>query len=147
MLKYYLVYNSRLDEAQAAFLLVKLAYLDQWNEARRKIALAYSEQLNDCPHLHLPKVHPKAQSVHHIYNIRAERRDELQVHLKGLGIGTMVHYPLPPHLQKAYAGLGYSKGDFPLAEELALTSLSLPIYPGLGLDQVALVMEGILGFL
>jgi len=123
--------NSRLDELQAALLSVKLQKLDAWNEERQAIARLYNLGLNHLNRLKLPFTHPNVTHVYHQYVIRTEQRDQLAQHLLKNGIHTMVHYPVPPHLQEAYPELAYLKGKLPLAEELARTSLSLPIYPGL----------------
>src|SRR5690606_16709206 len=84
----------------------------------------------------LPYTHQDASHVYHLYVIRTTRRDELKKYLADNGIGTLIHYPIPPHLQQAYTYLGYQKGDFPLAEELAETSLSLPLWPGINQQEV-----------
>ncbi|GAA4465507.1 DegT/DnrJ/EryC1/StrS family aminotransferase [Nemorincola caseinilytica] len=128
--------NSRLDELQAALLSAKLPYLQQWNHERVQIAAWYNEALAGIPGLRLPQVAEGCTHVYHIYMVRTERRDELQAWLAGKGIGTLIHYPVAPHMQQAYADLGYKKGDFPLAEEIAATCLSLPLYPGLSFEAV-----------
>jgi len=140
--KYYnevIGYNMRLDELQAAFLSVKLKYLDQWTETRRKIAAMYHERLQGVGDLILPETHPDAEHVWHLYVVRTRHRDALQQHLKEKGIGSLIHYPVPPHLQKAYAHLGYRRGDFPIAEEIADTCLSLPLWVGMGEGEVDVV--------
>ncbi|MEO1263477.1 MAG: DegT/DnrJ/EryC1/StrS family aminotransferase [Bacteroidota bacterium] len=124
-------FNMRLDEMQAAFLSVKLQNLEKWTAERKKIASWYDENLSKIGDLILPFIHPKSDHVFHLYVVRTSKRDELRKHLKDKGIGTLVHYPIPPHLQKAYEHLGYAKGDFPIAEELAQSSLSLPLWPGM----------------
>jgi dTDP-4-amino-4,6-dideoxygalactose transaminase len=124
-------YNMRLDELQAAFLSVKLKYLSKWIAQRREIALLYHEYLKDKPGLILPKTADNATHSYHLYVIRTENRDQLQSYLNDNGIGTMIHYPIPPHLQEACKHLGFTRGDFPIAEELANTMLSLPLWPGL----------------
>ncbi|MEM7367603.1 MAG: DegT/DnrJ/EryC1/StrS family aminotransferase [Bacteroidota bacterium] len=128
--------NSRLDEAHAATLLVKLPHLDSWNEERNQIANWYTTHLQAATDIHLPVLAEGATSVYHIYLIRSPQRDALQSYLKEKGIGTLIHYPIPPHLQQAYQELGFTKGDFPIAEEIAETCLSLPIYPGLSREEV-----------
>jgi dTDP-4-amino-4,6-dideoxygalactose transaminase len=139
-------YNMRMDELQATFLSVKLNYLNEWTEKRMEIAKRYREQLISCKSIILPVVHPDATHVYHLFVIRTERRDELQEFLQENGIGTLIHYPIPPHLQKAYTHLGYVKGDFPIAEELAKTSLSLPIWPGMNFNQVDYISDRIKSF-
>jgi dTDP-4-amino-4,6-dideoxygalactose transaminase len=119
--------NSRLDELQAAFLTIKLKALKKDNTHRVACAQQYNELLADVPDIILPKLADNASSVYHLYVIRTHRRDELQAYLADQGIGTMIHYPVPPHLQEAYQDLGYKKGSFSIAEEIAEMSLSLPI--------------------
>ncbi|HXL55268.1 MAG TPA: DegT/DnrJ/EryC1/StrS family aminotransferase, partial [Chitinophagaceae bacterium] len=137
--KYYnetIGYNMRLDELQASFLSVKLKYLEVFNSMRIEAANLYHELLNDAGEIVLPFVASNCTHVYHLYVIRNKHRDALQEHLTKNGIGTMIHYPVPPHLQKAYKDLGYSKGSFPVAEELADTSLSLPLFPGITEDEI-----------
>lgn len=147
--KYYnevIGYNMRLDECQAALLSVKLKYLPDWTKQRQQVANWYNELLADIKDLILPQVHNNATHVYHLYVVRTKQRDALQAYLTENGIGTLIHYPLPPHLQEAYAGLGYQQGGFPIAEELANTSLSLPMFPGIKKEQVAKVSEIIRNF-
>jgi dTDP-4-amino-4,6-dideoxygalactose transaminase len=139
-------HNMRLDELQAAFLKVKLTHLMDWTARRRHIAARYQEALWGVGDLALPKTHPEATHVYHLYIIRTKHRDALQQHLADHGIGTLIHYPIPPHLQEAYAHLGYKKGDFPIAEDLAATCLSLPLWPGITDNDLAMVAEAIRGF-
>jgi dTDP-4-amino-4,6-dideoxygalactose transaminase len=121
-------YNSRLDELMAAFLRTKLKYLDEWNMRRKKIAHWYFETLSKTfPDLILPHVLQGTDSCWHLFVIRSKRRDELQTKLSENGISTMIHYPIPPHLQQAYRDLGYPKGSFPIAEKMANEILSLPM--------------------
>jgi dTDP-4-amino-4,6-dideoxygalactose transaminase len=129
-------FNSRLDELQAAFLRVKLRHLDRWNEQRRQVAARYDDRLADVPGLGLPRAPQWAEPVWHLYVVRTDRRAELIKALDGKGIGTLVHYPIPPHLQQAYADLGQGRGTYPLAERLADTVLSLPMGPHLKPEQV-----------
>lgn len=138
--------NSRLDELQAAVLIVKLGYLRAWNTARQKIADAYSKGLDDISELILPKVAGQATAVFHLYVVRTTRRNDLQAHLEKAQIGTMIHYPVPPHLQSAYKDLNYREGHFPIAEELAKTSLSLPVWPGMTADMVDHVISEVRSF-
>jgi dTDP-4-amino-4,6-dideoxygalactose transaminase len=138
--------NSRLDELQAAFLLVKLKYLNGWTEERRNIAAAYTAQLTGINDLILPAIAPGATHVYHLYVVRTARRDELEQYLNSNGIGTAIHYPVPAHLQKAYQHLGYHSGDFPIAEELAETSLSLPLNPGMTDEEIAYITRHIRAF-
>ena len=129
-------YNSRLDEMQAAFLSVKLKYLIQDNAARNQVAAWYTELLRGVGDIVLPVVAQNCTSVYHVYMIRTHQRDALQEHLHKNGIGTVIHYPIPPHLQKAYQDLNYQKGAFPLAEVIAETCISLPMSPILTRSEV-----------
>ena len=138
--------NSRLDELQASLLSIKLKHLNNWNDERNKIADLFNERLQSISDVVLPKLAEGATSVYHLYVIRTEKRDELQQHLSKNGVGTLIHYPLPPHLQKAYSDLNYKLGDFPIAEKIANTCISLPIYPGLTIDQVDIICSQIKSF-
>lgn len=145
-IKYYnetIGYNMRLDELQAAFLSVKLKYLDQWTQQRQEIAGWYNETLKDVSNIILPITKEGATHVNHLFVIRSEQRDELQKHLHNHGIGTMIHYPIPIHLQEAYSHMGYKKGDFPIAEEIANTCLSLPLWPGMNKEHIAYISHTI----
>jgi len=139
-------YNSRLDEMQAAFLSVKLKRLNNWNIERQKIATQYNSLLKNIDWIILPKIAEGATSVYHLYVIRTNQRDKLQAYLTEKGIGTVIHYPVPPHLQEAYIDLGFKKGDFPIAAEIAETCLSLPIYPGLTESNIQTVVDAIKDF-
>jgi len=123
--------NSRLDELQAYFLDTKLKKLNAWNVERNAVAEKYSKQLEDVRELILPATAPRASSVYHLYVVRTPKRDELQVHLAENGIGTLIHYPTPCFEQKAYAADKINPSEYPISRELAQTSLSLPMYPGL----------------
>nr|WP_315254276.1 DegT/DnrJ/EryC1/StrS family aminotransferase [uncultured Duganella sp.] len=137
-------YNSRLDELQAALLSVKLPSLDADNAQRRAIAAYYSAQLADLPGgIVLPQVPEWAEPVWHLYVIRHPQRDTLAKTLAAAGVGTIVHYPVPPHLQPAYASMGYKEGAFPLAEAIHREVLSLPISPAMTLDQAAEVVAAL----
>jgi dTDP-4-amino-4,6-dideoxygalactose transaminase len=133
-------YNSRLDELQAAILRAKLKRLDEWNENRRKVAVEYSERLRDLD-LVLPQTPSFAEPVWHLYVVRSKQREKLQSSLSSKGIGTIVHYPIPPHRQHCYAGQGWS--DLPICEMLAEEVLSLPIYPGISEGAVDCVVAAI----
>lgn len=137
-------HNMRLDEMQAAFLSVKLKYLKGWTVQRQEIAAWYNELLQSVGEIILPHVHKDATHSYHIYAIRSVARESLEKFLNDNGVETKIHYPIPPHLQQAYSHLGFKKGDFPIAEELANTSLSLPIWPGMTKEncvQVANVIK------
>ncbi len=133
--------NSRLDELQAAFLSVKLKKLNDWTAERQQIAAWYTNALQQYKHIRLPQTASLASHVYHLYVIRSQQRDKLQAHLQQNGVGTLIHYPLPPHLQKAYQEVGYKKGDFPIAEQIAETCLSLPVYIGMKKEEVEYVCE------
>jgi len=135
--------NSRLDAAQAGILQIKLRRLDDWNQERNLLAQIYREGLREVSALALPEVAAGCTHVWHLFVVLAERRDALQAHLLERGIQTMIHYPVPPHLQKAYGGAGFREGQFPLAENMARTCLSLPLYPGMRTEQVEKVCEEI----
>ncbi|MGN8800991.1 DegT/DnrJ/EryC1/StrS family aminotransferase [Candidatus Merdisoma sp. HCP28S3_D10] len=143
--KYHHIYkgnNSRLDELQAAFLRAKLPLLEKMNEERRRIAGLYLKGIKN-PLIELPYVIEDAVPVWHIFGIRCERRNELEKYLNDVGIGTNKHYPIPMHLQECYKELGYKEGDFPIAEEISATELSLPMYYGLTDEEVEYVIEKI----
>ena len=133
-------YNSRLDPLQAAILRVKLAHLDEWNARRSAIAACYQQGLADCD-LTLPHVADWAEPAWHLYVVQHPERDALQKQLADVGVGTLIHYPIPPHLQQAYASAGYMRGQFPVAEKIADQCLSLPIGPHLAMEKIPRVME------
>jgi dTDP-4-amino-4,6-dideoxygalactose transaminase len=128
-------FNSRLDPIQAAVLSVKLSHLDRWNAQRREIATTYIEALEDCSVV-LPYVPPYAEPVWHLFVVTCKEREFLQGRLQASGIATLIHYPIPPHLQGAYASRGWTRGSFPISENLHDCVLSLPIYPGMSPKQV-----------
>ncbi|MCX6355727.1 MAG: DegT/DnrJ/EryC1/StrS family aminotransferase [Candidatus Aureabacteria bacterium] len=138
-------HNSRLDNIQAAILLVKLKHLRQWNDARRQWAKLYGKMFTGLP-LVCPRELESVRHVYHLYVIRVKERDALADHLHRKGIATGVHYPIPIHLQQAYKELGHKKGDFPVAEQVAGEILSLPMYPELGEDGVAAVVDAVRSF-
>lgn len=138
-------YNSRLDPLQAAALGVKLKHLEEWNSRRKALARRYNEALTGSQY-GLPHVPEWADPVWHLYVIRTPRRDALQACLTERGIGTLVHYPIPPHLQQAYAELGYKRGDFPIAEAMAEEVLSLPMGPHLSFEEQDQVIAALLDF-
>ena len=124
-------FNSRLDPLQAAFLRVKLPHLDAWNERRRQQAQYYLNELAQVPGLVLPQVAEWAEPCWHLFVVQHPERDALQEQLRKSGIGTLIHYPIPPHLSQAYAEQQWEYGDFPITETLAKSVLSLPIGPHL----------------
>jgi dTDP-4-amino-4,6-dideoxygalactose transaminase len=139
-------FNSRLDELQAALLRVKLPKLDEWNQRRQNVAQQYLDSLSEVPLLRLPAVPPDVTPIWHVFAIRHPKRDALQAHLSKEGIGTLIHYPLPPHLQAAYADLGFGPGSFPIAERLADEMLSLPIGPHFSEHDINDVVSAIKSF-
>ena len=141
----YVGLNRRLDELQAALLSVKLQYLNDWTQERKEIAKTYNEILVGS-NLILPKLASNADHVFHLYVVRTSKREELQEYLNKKGVGTLIHYPIPPHLQKAYKYLGYKIGDFPIAEELANTTISLPLWVGIEKNQLETVSDLIAKF-
>jgi len=132
--------NSRLDSLQAAILSVKLKYLKDWNERRSRIASIYNEEFKDLP-ITLPSVRTYNDSVWHLYCIRSKNRDEIRNGLSLLGVETLIHYPIPPHLQDAYRFLNFDKNAFPLAESIASELISIPIGPSLSDLQVDHVVK------
>lgn len=146
--KYHHIYlgnNSRLDEMQAAFLSAKLPHLDKINTERRRIANRY---LNDIKNTQivLPYIPEYASPVWHIFGIRCKRRTELETFLNERGIGTNKHYPIPMHLQECYKDLGFKNGDFPIAEEISATELSIPMYYGMADQEIQYVIDSINAF-
>jgi dTDP-4-amino-4,6-dideoxygalactose transaminase len=135
----FLGHNDRLDAMQAAFLNIKLKYLDDWNAKRRQIAKQYDEGLTDV--VMTPYISEDNDSVYHQYTIRAEKRDELGNFLNGKGIGTAIHYPVPLHLQPAFRYLGYKEGDLPVAEQAAGEVISLRIQQDLTEEEVDYVIK------
>lgn len=134
--------NSRLDELQAAFLRVKLRCLDEWNARRTRVAMAYSAALSG-RNVVVPYVPGYAEPVWHLYVVLSEERDALQQELKAAGIGTLIHYPIPPHMQEAYAMSGYGRDAFPLSARLAEQLLSLPMGPAMTDEQAAIVITAV----
>lgn len=138
--------NSRLDEIQAAFLSIKLNFIEKWNTERTDIAHKYNRRLKGIGDIITPYDANGSRSVYHLYVIRTAKRDALQQHLHKNNIGTLVHYPIPPHLQRAYSDTGFKRGNFAIAEEIANTCLSLPVYPGLGDGAIDFIADTIRKF-
>lgn len=130
--------NSRLDELQAAFLSVKLKHLDRWTEERKAIAERYYSEINN-PQIQLPNL--TDNNVYHIFPVFSKNRDELKSYLESKGIHTLVHYPIAIHLQNAYRDMGYKKGDYPIAEEICDTELSIPLYPGMTEEEIGYTIK------
>ena len=135
-------HNARMDTIQAAILLVKLGYLEQWTSRRREIAQLYNEKLAKLPVI-VPGKAQNAQSVHHIYPIQVDNRDAILKELLANGVQAQVHYPTPVHLQPCYSHLEYEIGSFPIAEQFMSRTLSLPIYPELTERQVSFVVDAL----
>ncbi len=131
--------NSRLDTLQAVVLRAKLKRLAAWNDARRAAAARYDELLAGLPDVALPRTAAGNEHVWHLYAVRVPRRDRVLARLTANGIGAGVHYPIPLHLQGAFADLGYRAGDFPVAERAAGELVSLPLFPHLTAEQQARV--------
>ena len=146
--KYHHIYkgnNSRLDELQAAFLLAKLPHLDRMNAERRRIADRYISGMHN-PRVELPCVRADCVPVWHIFAVRCDARDALEQYLEDCGIGTNKHYPIPMHLQECYRDLGFKRGDFPIAEAISATELSLPMYYGMTEGEIEHVIDAINAF-
>lgn len=146
--KYHHIYkgiNSRLDEVQAAFLRIKLKQIERWNEERRRIAKKYNEGINNVQIIKPVEI-DYAKHVWHLYVIRTERRDELQEYLKKKGIDTIIHYPIPMHMQKAYRDLGFEEGSFPIAEKISNEVLSLPMWYGMKNEEIEYVIDALNSF-
>jgi dTDP-4-amino-4,6-dideoxygalactose transaminase len=133
-------YNFRLEGIQGAVLNVKLRHLDKWNDLRRAHAARYNELLSESA-LNLPRELPYARHIYHLYVVQADERDALQQRLAAAGVQTGIHYPIPIHLQPAYAFLGHKAGDFPEAERQAARVLSLPMFPELTGEQLETVAK------
>jgi len=139
-------YNYRMDAIQGAVLNVKMNYIEAWTEARRSVA-SYYDQLLEKHRCRRPAPPPHSRHVYHVYAVGLAQRDVAQKALQAGGIGNGIHYPVPVHLQKAYAGLGYGAGDFPITELLAHQLLSVPIYAELRPEQVSEVVMALEKFL
>lgn len=134
--------NSRLDELQCALLRVKLTYLDAWTKERQQIAQKYLSCINNSK-IRLPRVMDGCSHVWHLFVVRCEERDRLQKYLSDKNIGTVIHYPTPMHLQGAFKEMGYKKGAFPIAEALANSVLSLPLYIGMTDEEISYVCDAL----
>jgi dTDP-4-amino-4,6-dideoxygalactose transaminase len=140
-------YNGRMDAIQAGLLSVKLPHLTAWNAARRDHAAEYSRLLAENSAITLPHQPSNSRPVYHLYVIRSADREGMMGQLKKAGIGTGIHYPIPLHLQKAYASLKYPLGSFPVAERVAAEIVSLPMFPQLTAQQQARIVQEILHFI
>jgi dTDP-4-amino-4,6-dideoxygalactose transaminase len=139
-------FTARLDTMQAIVLLRKLPLLDEWNDQRRAVAREYSERLAGVGDLVLPNVPEGSDPVWHLYVVQTEAPQQLADFLAERGIGSGRHYPEPPHLSRAFAGLGYREGDFPVTERVAARCLSLPMFPGMAAEQVDAAVDGVSSF-
>ena len=135
-------FNYRMEGFQGAILRVKLRHLERWTEARRAVVSLYNDLLSDSG-VETPTEMPWARHVYHIYTLRADDRDSLQAALRAEGIQTGIHYPVPLHIQPAYADLGYARGVFPQSEKAAAEVLSLPLYPEMTDDQIQRVSQAL----
>lgn len=136
-------HNSRLDTIQAVGLDAKLKRLDEWNKMRQQAAEWYREELENVDGVILPNVKPDRTCVFHLYVVRVQNRDDVLEKMKAKGIGVLIHYPIPIHLQEAYQDAGYSKGDFPVAEKMTSEILSLPMFPHMTREQVKYVCQSL----
>ena len=134
--------NSRLDEIQAGLLRVRLSHIKELEDEKRKICTRYLNKINN-PDIILPSIRDGATHIWHQFVIRTERRNELIEYLEGKGIGTIIHYPIPPHLSEAYSYLGHKRGAFPITEQYADTVLSIPLYNGMTEDELDCVIEAL----
>jgi dTDP-4-amino-4,6-dideoxygalactose transaminase len=134
-------WNGRMDGLQGAVLSVKLKYLERSNESRRRVARRYNELLADIDGIQVPREAEYAKHIYHIYSVRVADRNAVMKRLGDLKIGCGIHYPVPVHLQKAYANLGYKLGDFPVSEACASTFLSLPMFPEITDEQIQTVVS------
>jgi dTDP-4-amino-4,6-dideoxygalactose transaminase len=136
-------HNYRMEEIQAAALRVKMKYISEWTDKRRKHAQTYRKLLQGIPGIVIPREKPDVKHVYHLFVIRSQKRDKLLAHLNAKGIGAGLHYPTPLHLQPAYAALGYQQGNFPVAEKYAGEIISLPLFPELENGEIEYICETI----
>ncbi|BCN32527.1 DegT/DnrJ/EryC1/StrS family aminotransferase [Anaeromicropila herbilytica] len=134
--------NSRLDELQAAFLNVKLKCLNKWNQERVSIAKRYETEIHNSK-IRIIKTNEQKINVYHIFPIFCKEREELKRYLEGKGIDTLIHYPIPIHLQRAYVDMGKKIGDYPIAETIAQTELSIPLYPGMKEEEISYIINSV----
>jgi len=135
-------FNSRMDEIQAAILRVKLKHLGLWNKRRKEVAKNYMEGITN-PKITLPAISKDSEHVFHLFVVKADNREKFRKHIESAGIGTAIHYPVPLHLQPAYARLGYNKGDFPVAENVMGQIVSLPLFPELSGKEIDYIIDTI----
>lgn len=142
----YIGYNSRLDTMQAAILLVKMKYINDAIKKRETVANWYFDRLSDCAQIKFPKIKGEQKSVYYVFNILAEKRDELVEYMKKNEVQYSIYYPMPLHVQKCFSYLGYKEGDFPVAERVSKQILALPIYPEITEAEVDFVCQTIKEF-
>jgi len=135
----YIGYNSRLDSIQAAILQVKIKYINEAIQKREHIAKLYIDRLDGCEFIKIPRIKGNQKPVYYVFNVLAQRRDELSKYLKASGIGNSIYYPIALHLQKCFEYLEYKKGDFPVAERIAENIIALPLYPEITEEEVEFV--------
>ena len=135
--------NSRLDEMQAGLLRVRLRHIEEITQEREEIAKRYTEGIENLKHVVLPRTRENSRTVWHQYVVRIKERDAFQNYLKQNGVGSIIHYPIPPHLSEAYKSLGYHEGDLPVAERCAREVLSIPMYSGMTREEQDQVIHAI----
>ena len=135
-------YNARLDELQAGLLRVKLSHLSELTKERENVVQRYLTEIKN-PLIKLPKLRENCTHVWHLFVVKVEDRDKFQKYLEENGIGTVIHYPIPPHLSEAYKYLGYKVGDYPITEDYANTVISLPLYNGMTKEEIDYVVKKI----
>jgi dTDP-4-amino-4,6-dideoxygalactose transaminase len=136
-------FNYRMEGIQGAVLGVKMRYIEEWTEKRRAVARLYRDRLANFPNVRLPMEAADRRHVYHVFAVFVDNRDEVAKHMQEAGIGVGIHYPIPVHLQKCFAELGYQRGDFPVAEQIAAEEMSLPIFPELIPAQVNKVVHSL----
>lgn len=134
-------FNSRLDELQAAFLRVKLHQMEMWNSKRNEVAKIYLQELSGIEEIELPTIAKGNEHVWHLFVIRVKNREKVMKSLYTMGIGSLIHYPISPHMSGAYASMGYKIGDLPVCEVMAAEVLSIPIYPGINALEVTVAIK------
>jgi len=137
-------FNNRLEELHAAILRIKIRYLEEWNSRRHKLAMRYNSVFSKLDNITLPVTKPNAKHAWHLYTLRTPNRDALRMHLENAGIGTLIHYPIPPHKQKAYECLGLADMAFPISEKIHAQTLSLPLGPHLSEEAQDYIISSVL---
>jgi len=137
-------FNNRLEELHAAILRIKIRYLEEWNARRHTLAMRYNSAFSKLENVTLPLTLPNSKHAWHLYTLRTPNRDALKMHLEKDGIGTLIHYPIPPHKQKAYEYLGLASTSFPIAEKIHAQTLSLPLGPHLSEEAQEYIISSVL---